>query len=41
MTAQQALDLLAQPEPAGFVWLHFNLAHTASEKWMRERLALP
>lgn len=43
-TAQQALDLLAntgQAGQAGFVWLHFNLAHTASEKWIREHLALP
>jgi len=24
-----------------FLWLHFNLANTASEKWMREHAALP
>ncbi len=41
VTAEQALALLAGSGEAGFVWLHFNLAHTASEKWMRERLALP
>jgi len=27
-------------ESAGFVWLHFNLAHAATEKWLRERLKL-
>jgi len=27
--------------PAEFVWLHFNLANTASEKWLHEHLALP
>ncbi len=30
---------LAQPGP-GFVWLHFNLAHSAAEKWMREHVTL-
>ena len=24
----------------GFVWLHFNLAHTAAEKWMRDNVQL-
>ncbi len=24
----------------GFVWLHFNLAHAAAQKWMREHLSL-
>jgi len=24
----------------GFVWLHFNLAHAAAEKWMREHVSL-
>jgi zinc transporter len=32
-------DLANSPEP-GFVWLHFNLAHTAAEKWMRENVTL-
>jgi zinc transporter len=39
----QALQWLSQPQdPAssGFVWLHFNLAHTASEKWLREQVRL-
>jgi zinc transporter len=41
--ADQALQWLngdaaaAQP---GFVWLHFNLAHAAAEKWMREHVTL-
>ena len=25
---------------AGFVWLHFNLAHSATEKWLRDNLQL-
>ena len=40
---EQALAFLKQSKDqpaAGFVWLHFNLAHTASEKWMRENLTL-
>ena len=39
----QALQWLAQthePAAGGFVWLHFNLAHTASEKWLREQVSL-
>ncbi|NVO05889.1 MAG: transporter, partial [Rhodoferax sp.] len=35
----QQADAAIQPQP-GFVWLHFNLAHTAAEKWMREHLTL-
>jgi zinc transporter len=27
-------------QAGGFVWLHFNLSHTASAKWMREQLQL-
>lgn len=30
---------LSDAEP-GFVWLHFNLSDAASERWMREHLAL-
>lgn len=30
----------AEPDDA-FVWLHFNLAHGASERWMRTHLGLP
>ncbi len=41
VTAQEALERMASPQRSGFLWLHFNLAHTASEKWIRERLALP
>ena len=43
MGAEQALAWLARAEAegaTGFVWLHFNLAHTASEKWLREHLHL-
>jgi zinc transporter len=41
--AQEALAWLkAQPQSAepGFVWLHFNLAHAATEKWLREHVQL-
>lgn len=41
--AQLALQWLKQPhtdQSSGFVWLHFNLAHAAAEKWMREHLTL-
>jgi zinc transporter len=39
--AEQALAWLAgSTDDAGFVWLHFNLAHAATEKWFREHMAL-
>jgi zinc transporter len=41
--SQQALALLAQPSRdagAGFIWLHFNLAHTAAEAWLRAHSGL-
>jgi zinc transporter len=41
--APQALQWLAQPREAthgGFLWLHFNLTHGATEKWLRENLNL-
>lgn len=28
-------------EPGEFIWLHFNLAHSASERWIRAHLDLP
>ncbi|OGB33141.1 MAG: magnesium transporter CorA [Burkholderiales bacterium RIFCSPLOWO2_12_FULL_61_40] len=38
---EQALEWLSVADPAqGFVWLHFNLAHSATEKWLRERVKL-
>jgi zinc transporter len=42
---QQALQWLAQDALApdagvGFVWLHFNLAHGATEKWLRDHVQL-
>jgi len=38
-----ALDLLANPEQRGcdFLWLHFSLAHTAAERWLRTDPGLP
>lgn len=41
--AAQAVRWLSQPpsdDHACFVWLHFNLAHAAAEKWMRDNLVL-
>ena len=46
LDTQQALQWLAQSAAAapvadtGFVWLHFNLAHSATEKWLRDNLQL-
>ncbi|MES2581617.1 MAG: transporter [Pseudomonadota bacterium] len=42
---QQALqwlarDALAPGAEVGFIWLHFNLAHSATEKWLRENVQL-
>ena len=39
--AEAAAAWLAQEPPApGFAWLHFNLAHAGSEKWLRRHLDL-
>ncbi|MES2257481.1 MAG: transporter [Pseudomonadota bacterium] len=40
--ADAALDWLRQREqhPDEFIWLHFNLANTASEKWLKEHTNL-
>jgi len=35
------LNKSAQQTPGEFVWLHFNLTDTASEKWMQAHLDLP
>lgn len=43
IVAEQALQWLAQSQAdanSGFIWLHFNLAHTASEKWLRAHVPL-
>jgi zinc transporter len=42
---QQALQWLARDPSApdadpGFIWLHFNLAHSATEKWLRDNVQL-
>ena len=37
----QALEWLAdENQQPGFVWLHFNLAHSTTAKWLRENLQL-
>jgi len=38
--ADDALARLRQPVPGQFVWLHFNLSNTASERWLRAHAAL-
>jgi zinc transporter len=40
---QEALEWLAreaQSTESDFLWLHFNLAHSGTEKWIRDHLAL-
>lgn len=43
LDADAAADWTAADDTGqdGFVWLHFNLAHSASERWMRAHLDLP
>lgn len=48
ISADDALEWLHAQQSAGagphtdeFIWLHFNLAHSASERWMRAQLDLP
>jgi zinc transporter len=45
VSADQALEFLAaeklEGQAQGFVWLHFNLSHTATEKWLRDHKLLP
>ncbi len=33
--AHEAIARMRQPTPGRFVWLHFNLSNTASERWLR------
>ncbi len=40
ITTEQALAWLADTPADGFVWMHFNLAHAATEKWLREHIPL-
>jgi zinc transporter len=35
-----ALDASAPDAGMGFIWLHFNLAHGATEKWLRDHVQL-
>ena len=40
-SSDEALAFLNESQEAdGFIWLHFNLAHAATGKWLREHLAL-
>ena len=39
--SQQAIECLPQVSGGdGFLWLHFNLAHSAAEPWLRQHLKL-
>jgi zinc transporter len=41
LRTEQALDWLKGPlDDPGFVWLHFNLSHVNTEKWLRQHLNL-
>ncbi len=41
VNADEAVAWLGAGDQAGFVWLHFNLANAASERWLRQHLDLP
>lgn len=42
VSAQEAIAWLAAGDTGSdFVWLHFDLAHAAAERWLREHLKLP
>ncbi len=43
IAAQEALEWLARGTKSTgseFLWLHFNLAHASTDRWMRDHLAL-
>ncbi|MED5619818.1 hypothetical protein [Ideonella sp. BN130291] len=37
----EAMDWLAQPGAAGFVWLHFNLSHGGTLPWLQRHGGMP
>lgn len=39
--AEEVVEWLRSQRPGEFLWLHFNLAHSASERWMHTHLDLP
>jgi zinc transporter len=41
IAADEAVSLLASEDTSEFLWLHFSLANTASERWLRQHTALP
>jgi zinc transporter len=43
VSAAEAVNWLADrdADPAGFLWLHFSLTNSASERWMQAHLTLP
>jgi len=38
--AADALRWMAAPQPGQFIWLHFNLSNTASERWLHQHAGL-
>jgi zinc transporter len=38
--AADAVRWMAAPQPGQFIWLHFNLSNTASERWLRQHAGL-
>ena len=36
----EALAWMRDPQPEQFIWLHFNLSNTASERWLRTHATL-
>ena len=41
LSGHEVLHWLQEKEQPGFVWLHLNLSHVATEKWLHEHLQLP
>ena len=41
VNADEAVAWLGAADQSGFIWLHFNLANAASERWLRQHLDLP
>ncbi len=41
ISAEQAIGRLTDSDAAGsFIWLHFNLSHSAAERWVKDNLTL-
>ena len=40
LCVRDAAEWMRQPGPGEFLWLHFNLSNTASERWLRAHAGL-